>query len=354
MKISAIEAAPSVSVIMATYKGAALVRETIDSVLAQTLTDFELIIVDDCSPDDTVKVLRHYMDPRIRIIESPVNQGPVLARNLAVSHARGRYIAALDQDDICLPDRFARQAEYLDAHRDVAVVASACDILKNGRVKPGKAPRKTTPGFLRWLLHVRNPLVWSSVMIRTDAAQRLEPFSRTEIQFAEDFDLYHRLAGLGRLACIDEVLTIYRCHDGGASKTQIDRMTANAWQILTDAHRPLFGEEAEQTAALVVRHCGAGEPAPDVATLDRLADVLDRLSAHFVQVNDDPESAALIHAEQARSWWQAALGGVRSGNIGMGAMMWHRPHFAGLLHAGPGRLLAAAIIGLARRIRARL
>src|SRR3546814_3027377 len=108
--------APIVSVIMAAYNGAALLPETLASLQAQTFGDFELIVVDDRSPDDTLALLHGWSDHRIHVIAAAENQGPVKARNRAFAQARGRYIAALDQDDICLPDRFARQVAYLDAN----------------------------------------------------------------------------------------------------------------------------------------------------------------------------------------------------------------------------------------------
>src|SRR3546814_6456170 len=103
--------APIVSVIMAAYNGAALLPETLASLQAQTFGDFELIVVDDRSPDDTLALLHGWSDHRIHVIAAAENQGPVKARNRAFAQARGRYIAAPDQDDICLPDRFARRSE---------------------------------------------------------------------------------------------------------------------------------------------------------------------------------------------------------------------------------------------------
>ncbi|WP_163360457.1 glycosyltransferase family 2 protein, partial [Klebsiella aerogenes] len=86
---------------------------TIDSVLAQDFTDWELVIVDDCSTDDTRALLATFADPRITILHAEVNGGPVLARNQAFAAARGRYIAGLDQDDLCKPGRFAAQVAHL-------------------------------------------------------------------------------------------------------------------------------------------------------------------------------------------------------------------------------------------------
>ena len=110
--------APAVSVVMAVYNGAALLPETLASLRAQTFTDWELVAFDDCSKDDSIAVLRAFGDPRIRVIAAAENGGPVVARNRAFAEARGRYVAGLDQDDISLPERFAKQVAFLDTHPD--------------------------------------------------------------------------------------------------------------------------------------------------------------------------------------------------------------------------------------------
>src|SRR3546814_18919155 len=101
------------------------------------------------------------------------------------------------------------------------------------------------------MMRIRNPLVWSSVMLRGDAARRLDPFTRPEILYAEDFDLYHRMARLGRIARIDEELLLYRVHEGGASQRYHDTMIASATRVLAEAHRPTLGAAARSAARRV-------------------------------------------------------------------------------------------------------
>src|SRR3546814_6420949 len=124
--------APIVSVIMAAYNGAALLPETLASLQAQTFGDFELIVVDDRSPDDTLALLHGWSDHRIHVIAAAENQGPVKARNRPFAHARGRYLAALDQDDICLPDRFARSGAHLAAHPETELVVRTAGTVCGG------------------------------------------------------------------------------------------------------------------------------------------------------------------------------------------------------------------------------
>ncbi len=292
---------PTVSVVMATYNGAAKLKETLDSLFSQTLTDFELIAVDDCSTDGTRDILRSFTDQRIKIRSTPVNSGPVRARNLAVTSATGRYIAALDQDDISLPHRLARQVACLDAQPKVVALGTAARRLVDGRLIQDRLGTNTTPGFIRWMLHVMNPLVWSSVMLRKSAVEKLDVFSRQERLFAEDFDLYHRLSAHGEIARLDEVLTTYRWHQGGASSTSATQMIASAGAVLEDAYRPWFGSGATRAARLVNHHIAARQPAPDRATFLELRRILSVLSEAFSrEYLPDQATRELISAQTNR------------------------------------------------------
>lgn len=114
--------APKVSVIIPTYSRADLLQRAVKSVLAQTFCDFELIIVDDCSPDNTKEIVQNLTDPRIRSIRHETNRGAAATRNTGIAHAKGKYIAFLDDDDECTPNRLADQVAVLDANPDVGMV----------------------------------------------------------------------------------------------------------------------------------------------------------------------------------------------------------------------------------------
>src|SRR5262245_820186 len=129
-------AAPRVSVMMAAYNGGNLIRESINSVLAQSFTDFEMIIIDDCSTDDTPEVLRSYTDQRLRILRNEVNLGVVGTRNRGLEEAHGDYIAILDQDDVSRPNRLAAQVAYLDSHPGTVLIASDAEWLEDGKLRP--------------------------------------------------------------------------------------------------------------------------------------------------------------------------------------------------------------------------
>ncbi|WP_326525185.1 glycosyltransferase family 2 protein [Sphingomonas sp.] len=347
--------APAVSVIMAAYNGAHLIGETLASLSAQTLGDFEVLVVDDCSTDDTRAVVRAWPDTRVRLIEATTNGGPVRARNLAFAQARGRHVAGLDQDDICLPHRFARQVAFLDAHPDVAMVAAAARLFDvQGRERPTAHAAVSTPALIDWLLHIQNPLVWSTAMIRGAVARRLDPFTDPACLYAEDFDLYHRLRAHGPIARIDDVLLRYRSHEGGASQRHRDTMIASAAGVLTRAWRRCLGDDAGAVGDMLARYIVAGDEVPDRPTLHRLGTTLTLLQAiHLGDRDADDESRRLVKWETARLWWRIVRNAVRSGTITMRDAVAVRPDHLGLGHAGVDDMLLSGVVGHLRRVRAR-
>ena len=351
--------APAISVVMAAYNGGALVEATIASVLAQTFGDFELVVVDDCSTDDTLARLRAVPDPRVRVIENAVNGGPVVARNAAFAAARGRFIVGLDQDDLCHPDRFAVQKAWLDDHPDCVLVASDVDLIEQGVIRTearerARAPKVMSPALIAWRLWFGNPLVWSSVMFRADAARALDMFERTDRLYAEDFDFYRRVAAQGTIARIDHPLLTYRIHPGGASQRYTARMIDSATAVLTEPYAALFGDAAGGSARLALVHFTGGAPVPDRVTLHRLNLVLARVHDHaMAAITPDARDHAAIMAEYARLWWQMADATVRSGALSLDAVAAACPPGLGLRHPRRARAAASALIGTARAIRAR-
>ena len=344
--------APTVSVVIPAYNGATWLAGTLDSLTAQTLQDWEAIVVDDCSPDDGAALIEAWPDPRVRLVRMPANGGPVRARNFGVGHARGRYIAGLDQDDLCRPDRLACQVAYLDANPGTVLVGTQAEALQDGVISPLGYAAHTSAALMRWLTWIENPFVWSTVMVRGTVARALDPFTRPEILYAEDFDLYHRIAAHGDIARLDTPLLLYRIHDGGASKRFVDTMRASAVRVLTEAHADLFGADSAPVAELLMRYNMGKEAVPDRATLIQLADALATLQARFVDIcAPDAPSLRLIRWETAQRWGAICRVGLRTGTIGLADVVAARRPHLGLGYASPAGLLSSATIGGVRRVR---
>ena len=341
---------PAVSLVIPAYDGTALLPATLRSLAAQTLSDWEAIVVDDCSSDGTRELVAAWPDRRVRLVTMAANGGPVLARNRGVAEARGRHVAGLDQDDLCRPERLARQVAYLDRHPDVALLGTAVEFLTGDAVRPSTYPAATTPGLLDWLLRIENPLAWSSVMMRGDVARALDPFTRPALLCAEDFDLYHRVRPYGLVARLDEPLLLYRQHEGGVSRRFADTMRASAAQVLAACHATLLGDGAGRAAALLVRHNMGGEPVPDRATLIELGELFGELQRAFLaEAQPDPATRRVIRWETAQRWARVGRAGLRAGTLTLADVLAVRPAHLGLGYAGADALAAAGLVGGGRR-----
>jgi hypothetical protein len=342
---------PVISVVMAAYNGADLIGETLDSLWAQSFGDFEVIVVDDRSTDNTREVLAACRDPRLRVIHADANAGPVRSRNRAFAEACGRYIAGLDQDDICRPDRFERQVAYLDAHPDIALVAATAAILADGAVTSSIKSPVTTPRLVEWLLWIENPLVWSTVMLRRDRIPADGDFTRPDRLYAEDFDLYHRMARQGGIARIDDPLLLYRKHEGGASQQYAVTMSTNAMRVLAESYAAEGFEDAEVGAKLIVEHLMRAVPVPDRPTLERLGYTIGALQAHFIATREvDADSLRMIRWESALRWGRVVRAGLKAGTIGLMAAMAVRPDHLGMGYSSMEELVGSRLIGGARAV----
>lgn len=199
----------AVSVVMSVYNGADTLAETIDSVLAQRDADFELVIVDDGSTDDTPRILERYTDPRIRVIRQQ-NRGLTQALIAGCAVARGRYIARQDAGDLSAPDRLAREARVLDG--GVTFVSCWTSVtgpeLEPMYVSHGNGKAREPVAILDLSQPhavIDGPAHHGSVMFRRDAYERAGGY-RPQFRFGQDWDLWYRLAAIGTFQMIEEVL----------------------------------------------------------------------------------------------------------------------------------------------------
>lgn len=207
------DASPRVTVLMTVYNDERHVAQAIDSVLAQTHRDFELLIVDDGSTDGTAAILARYAaaDPRIRVLTQP-NSGTTAAANAGLEQARGLYVARLDSDDLSHPDRLAIEVAFLDAHPEVALVGGGSEIIDDsGEVIGVRNVRTADPS--RTLPH-RCIYQHSDVMFRRDVALRVGAY-RPKFRNAQDYDLWLRISEVAGIAKLDVVLGLWRLNPGG-------------------------------------------------------------------------------------------------------------------------------------------
>ena len=349
---------PKVSVLMAAHNAAPYIAQSIDSILRQSLRDLELIVVDDASTDATAVIVASFDDPRICLIQAPHNLGPAEARNLGFARVRGTYLAIQDADDISHPTRLARQMEHLDRHPgDVLVAADIRQLHQTGEMVRSRTGGAASSALLDWMMHLGNPLSFSSTMMRVSALRRLPEFLREDRRYAEDYDLYARLLLQGGVFRLPEPLVIYRVHAGSCSARNRTTMIEQTARVLTSIWAPglLAGQDRGRLADVVSRHIAAGIAAEDAAVLRAARDALMTLTEAFLDVHPEYDGSqrddVVRHAQ--RSWEYLVRASLRAGSVTWAAVPRFHVGNAGRLR---GRdLVGAAMMGMIpQRIRALL
>lgn len=239
-------ASPRVSVVMTCFNGGAHLEPAVDSVLAQTFTDFEFIIVDDASTDRSEDYLASLTDPRVVLIRNGQNKGQTASLNIGLARAQGGYVARFDADDICKPDRLARQVAAMEAHPDVDIVGSQA-VLMDETGRDFDQTRLPVSSDAVWAFSLLQcPFVHPSVMLRTDMLRR-DGITFDERYINQDFELWSRLLVTHRGMNLADPLIRYRVH--GASMT-IRHHEENLQATLEIIERRL---EAEGLSGLLTR-----------------------------------------------------------------------------------------------------
>lgn len=228
--------APRVSVIMAVYNGERFLAEAIESILNQTLLDFEFIIVNDASTDNTEAIVRTYLekDSRIKLINNDVNSERSVSRNKGIEMSSGKYISVIDADDICLPEKLEKQVQFLDAHQDVGLVGTAFySIDEKGKelsFHPSPKP---------WIREAIHFTCFPSIMVRKSCLDAVGAY-RALFEPAEDYDLWMRVSEKYGVGNISEPLFRYRVHGESSTakqKLQMDVGTSLALEMSEERRR---------------------------------------------------------------------------------------------------------------------
>ena len=219
---------PLVSILMPVYKTAPYLREAMDSMLSQTFTDFELIVLDDCSPDDAAAIMDTYSDSRIVRYKGEKNAGLSNVLNVGIGMARGKYIARMDSDDISLPNRLQVQVDYLETHPEIDLVSVGMRLFG---AKEEVWIRELNPEKVKINALFHSPILHASSVWRKDSFENQGLRFRQERVPAEDYDLWVRALVKGlKLVNLPDVLYKYRMHPSQAT-LQTDKTSAKSREV---------------------------------------------------------------------------------------------------------------------------
>lgn len=243
---------PAITVLMPVYNGAAYLAEAIDSVLAQSFADFEFLIIDDGSKDNSWEIIQTCGDARIRAVQQE-NRGLAATLNVGIAMARASLIARQDQDDLMRPQRLVQQFAFLSSRPSHAAVGTAAGILEGAAETHRVHRHPLTNEVLRMELLFDNPFVHSSMLLRRAALEQVGGYCEdSSRQPPEDYELWSRLARSYQVANLEEVLTGYREVAGSMSRVGERPFLANLLRISAEnLHAVLStGYSFEQCMAL--------------------------------------------------------------------------------------------------------
>ncbi len=207
---------PAITVLMPAYNAADYIAEAIDSVLAQSFKDFELLIINDGSTDDTERIIRSYNDPRI-VLHNQENQGVIGALNKGLELAKANLIARFDADDVCYPERLATQYEFMQNNPDYVLIGSASDYIDmNGNYLFKWHPPAYTNEELEQVIYSVCPLDHPTIMYRTGVARELGGYPAGAIHF-EDHIFWTLFFKKGKLCNMHESLIKHRFNPGSVT-----------------------------------------------------------------------------------------------------------------------------------------
>lgn len=235
---------------MPVYNGEKFLTATINSVLKQTYKDFEFLIVDDGSTDRSEKIIREFADDRIRLIHHTHNKGIYETNMEGIYAAVGEFIALMDHDDVCLPNRLELQYNYLVTHPDIAICGgNARYINENDEVLGEVGVALGDIHRLKMKLLFANQLVNPSVMFRKSAFLELGGYHRYGL--AEDYDFYLRASEQYNIANLEETLLYYRRHNNNTSFIKMNKMKDAEKEVLKAAQQRLgFDSVGHRSAAI--------------------------------------------------------------------------------------------------------
>jgi hypothetical protein len=212
---------PTVSVVMPAYNAARTIRESLESIRSQTLSELEVIVVDDGSTDATISIVEEFRGPLDITVLRQQNKGPSAARNAGIRTARGRYCSFLDADDLMLPQLLAKQCAVLDADPGIGIVITNISTFSEQKKDTGTRHWKfPAPEAALDRLLEENFVTTSAVMARTDRLLEAGLFPEDR-RVAEDYELWMQLVSRSRMGIIDEPLVKYRYTTGSLSSNKL-------------------------------------------------------------------------------------------------------------------------------------
>ena len=275
---------PTITVVMPAYNAATYLDEAVTCILNQTFRDFEFIIINDGSTDNTGSILDRYkkLDSRIRVYHQE-NQGMIAALNRGCQLARGKYIARMDADDVSVANRLERQLSYIEAHPDIGILGSWISIEKNSRIVDQWCP-PTNSKRLKWELFFGVCVAHPSVLMRREVIERLN-FYRPDASHGEDGDLWFRASAITEFGNVPEVLLKYRVWPKSTSQVHSQLRSQAHITLLASFIKDVCNLEPPIEAVTGLRQLRVGPRFQSLGQIRLTALLVEKLYQRFLMRN---------------------------------------------------------------------
>lgn len=268
---------PIISIIIPAFNARQHIRQAVESMLSQRFDDFELLVIDDGSNDNTLDELTSLQDSRLRLLTNSINQGVSYSLNRGIGEASGRYIARMDADDLSEPTRLEKQFEYMEKYQEVGVSGTWVTIFGDHPSTLERSPvgKEIAKAYLLF----DNPLFHPSVIIRRSALDDLEVHYDSNFSRTEDYDLWSRIAQKAEIDNIPSPLVKMRHHQQSVTHTWSAEMTEQIEALLRRQLRG-FGLEIDQPTVKMHHNISRGRRCSSKEDLKKAVDWLALLRAH--------------------------------------------------------------------------
>lgn len=298
---------PKVTVLLPVYNGQKYLKDAIQSILDQSYQDFEFLIINDASTDNSKGVIESFTDRRIRYVENKKNLNLLNTLNKGLRLAKGTYIARMDQDDISLLHRIARQVEFLGENPDIGVVGTGFQLIDQSGIKGSSIRFPQSPHFIRWSLCFYNPLAHPTVMFRKDPILKIGGYSSLDMGKrgrypSEDYELWRRASKITKLSNMPEVLLYLRKHE--SNLTNFDQHLIDARKISSLAISDVLGKAVPQETVDLMWLKNFKKP----TDIEKVADLIFKLYQHYRQKNKmTPQEGQAIRLDAVKRLVDLAL-----------------------------------------------
>jgi glycosyltransferase involved in cell wall biosynthesis len=312
---------PTISVVLPVYNGQRFLAEAVNSVLKQTFREFQFVIVDDGSTDRSAEMLEGFARSDSRVVVQPHlrNLGICSTMNDACRLASGEYLAVMNQDDVCQPQRLERQVAFLRRHPDIGVVGGAVEIVDERGRRRGVKRYPTAPGFVPWAMLFYNCFAHPAVMMRRQALEAAGYYPTGYDGGAEDYALFMRISRATRVANLDDVVLRYRVWGGNVTTKAWEAQENSCTRIVRDAVEQIVSRSVPVELAAALRGLSTDHYPHSAGAIRDLGFLIQELRDAFLKQQSlrlsVAEARAVNRDAAVRLWLLAGLATRRSPSL---------------------------------------